>query len=192
MTTIPFQALLILPFLILGIVVGWRRGLAEELITTVVLALALGLFNNPDRALLFGSLINSIVRAFASFFSALLGTDLNPPDLVRTDNVFVQFLLYILIVFIAYLAGSAFGKRQGISRGKRLGGALFGALNVFLVGAQAVNFINRYRPSVLDRQIIVQPDSGTNSLQNYLPTLLTIVVLIGIIVFFLNLRERRR
>jgi len=192
MTTIPFQALLILPFLILGIVAGWRRGLAEELITTVVLALALGLFNNPGRASLFGSLINSVVRAFASFFGALLGTDLNPPDLVRTDNALVQLLLYILIVLIAYLAGSAFGKRQGITRGKRLGGTLFGALNIFLVGAQAVNFINRYRPSVLDRQVIVQPDSGTNSLQNYLPTLLTIVALVGIIVFFLNLRERRR
>jgi hypothetical protein len=61
-----------------------------------------------------------------------------------------------------------------------------------LIGAQAVNFINRYRPSVLDQQILVQPDSGTNSLQNYIPTLLTIVALIGIIVFFLNLRERRR
>ncbi len=166
--------------------------MAEESITTIVLVIALGLLNNPDRASLFGGLINSIVRAFASFFGALLGTDLNPPDLVRTDNVFVQLLLYILIVVIAYLAGSAFGRRQGISRSRRLGGSLLGALNVFLVGAQAVNFINRYRPSVLDQQILVQPDSGTNSLQNYLPTLLTIVALVGIIVFFLTLRERRR
>lgn len=190
--TIPFQALVILPFLILGIVAGWRRGFAEEVITTIVLVIALGLFNNSDRASVVGTLINGIVQAFARFFGALLGTDINPPDLVRTDNIFIQVLLYVLFVLIAYLVGSTFGRRQGLSRGQRLGGTLFGALNVFLVGAQAVNFINRYRPSVLDQQILVQPDSGTNSLQNYLPTLLTIVALIGIIVFFLNLRERRR
>jgi uncharacterized membrane protein required for colicin V production len=190
--TIPFQALIILPFVVLGIIVGWRRGLAEEFITTVVLAVALGLFNNSDRAALIGSLINGIVRAFARFFGALLGTDINPPDLVRTDNLLIQLLLYVLVVTVAYLVGSTFGSRQGLTRGKRLAGSLLGALNVFLVGSQLVNFINRYRPSVLEQQIIVRPDSGTNSLQNYLPTLLTIVVLVGIIVFFLNLRERRR
>jgi hypothetical protein len=190
--TIPFQTFIILPFAVVGLLMGWRRGWIEEIITTLFLIITLGLFGSTNRVELFASLINGIVDVFGRFFGAIIGADFETPDLVRTDNLLIQFLLYVLIVIIAYLVGSAFGSRRSVGRPGRLGGALLGAVNVFLVGSQVVNFINRARPSWLQQEIIITQDGGTNSLIRYLPTILTIAVLIGIIAFFLNLRERRR
>lgn len=190
--SISFQTLLILPFAVLGLLTGFRRGWIEEIITTVLLVLGLGLFSTTERASLVGGVVNGIVDVFARFFSALLSTNVNSPDLVRSENLWVQFLLFVLFVVIVYLIGSTFGGRSQVRTAGRIGGALLGVLNVFLVGSQAVSFINRWNPRLFERDITVTSEPNTNALISNLPTILTIVLLIGIIAFFLNLRERKR
>src|SRR5215210_5726438 len=130
-----YQMLLTLPFMVAGIVYGWRRGWREEALTTATLLIALIVFG--DRlADNMGALVNRIVQAFALFFGALFGGEIEARSLVNEGNQgFFRFAGFVVSVFLAYLLGGVLGARRALSRGGRLLGAVLGAVNVFLIAS---------------------------------------------------------
>ena len=193
--TISYQLLLIFPFLLLGAMFGARRGWREEAITTAGLLFALIFFGNPERTGLLGQLINRVVQAFASFFSTLLGTDLQAQALISTDDPGTfQIVGYVLVVILAYIVGGALGERRNMTRSGRMMGAVLGAINVFLVGSQLFSFINQYFPNFFNRDstIQVQADSGINVLRGYLPSVFALLFILLLVILFLRLPKIRQ
>jgi hypothetical protein len=187
--------LLILPFLLLGAMYGARRGWREEAITTAGLLFALIFFGNPERTGLLGQLINRVVEAFASFFSTLLGTDLQAQTLISTDNPGTfQIVGYVLVVILAYVVGGALGERRNMARLGRIMGAILGAINVFLVGSQLFSFVNQYFPNFFDRESTIQvtPDNGINVLRGYLPSVFALLFILLLVILFLRLPKIRQ
>jgi hypothetical protein len=192
--TISYQLLLIFPFLIIGAFLGFRRGWREEGITTVGLLFALIFFGSPGRTTLLGTLINRVVQAFASFFSTLLGTDLQAVPLVESDDpAAFQVVGYIIVVILVYLAGGVLGERRNLTRLGRMMGAILGAINVFLVGSQLFSFINQYNPDWFNQQQTIQitPDSGVDVLRGYLPSIFALLFILLLIILFLRLPKIR-
>jgi hypothetical protein len=193
--TISYQLLLIFPFLLLGAMFGARRGWREEAITTAGLLFALIFFGNPERTGLLGQLINRVVQAFASFFSTLLGTDLQAQTLISTENPGTfQIVGYILVVILAYVVGGALGERRNLARLGRLMGAILGAINVFLVGSQLFTFVNQYFPNFFNQESTIQvtPDSGVNVLRGYLPSVFALLFILLLVILFLRLPKMRQ
>lgn len=193
--TISYQLLLIFPFLLLGALYGVRRGWREEAITTAGLLFALIFFGNADRTSLLGQLINRVVQAFASFFSTLLGADLQAQQLIATDNPGTfQIIGYLFVVILAYVIGGALGERRNITRLGRMMGAILGAINVFLVGSQLFSFVNQYFPNFFNREstILVTPDNGVNVLRGYLPSVFTLLFILLLVILFLRLPKIRQ
>jgi len=193
--TISYQVLLIFPFLIIGALMGARRGWREEAITTTGLLFALIFFGNPERTSLLGQLVNRIVQAFASFFSTLLGTDLQAQSLIATDNPSTfQLVGYIIVVVLAYIVGGALGERRNMTRLGRIMGAILGAINVFLVGSQLFSFVNQYFPNFFNREstILVTPDNGVNVLRGYLPSIFALLFILLLVILFLRLPKIRQ
>lgn len=189
--TIPYQLLIIIPFLIMGVFGGLRRGWIEEAITTVGLIFALVFFSNIERTSLLGVLINRVVQAFALFFGALLGTTFDSQALVEIGNPnLFQFVGFVFTVILAYIVGSAVGRRRGLTRlGYAMGGIL-GAINVFLVASQLITFITQYFPNFFERTVTVTSDNG-NVLREYLPSIFALLFILLLVIFFLRLPKIR-
>jgi hypothetical protein len=190
-----YQLLLTLPFLVAGVIQGWRRGWREEAITTVVLLAALLFFGNNRLADIMGTFVNRIVQAFALFFSALLGGDVSGRQLVTENNQgLFRFIGFAVLVFLGYVTGSALGLRQGLTRGGRLLGSLLGGLNVFLVASQLFGYIQQFLPDVFQREstITITPDADANVLRSYLPSIFAILLILLLIMVFLRLPKARQ
>lgn len=190
-----WQLLLTLPFLVAGVLYGWRRGWREEAITTVVLLGALLFFGNNRLADILGSLVNRIVQAFALFFSALFGLNIAAHELVTENNAgLFRFIGFIILVMLAYVIGSALGLREGVGRAGRLLGAVLGGLNVFLVASQLWSYLQRFLPSIFEREstITITPDSDANLLRGYLPSIFAILLILLLIIVFLRLPKIRQ
>ncbi|MDP9313547.1 MAG: hypothetical protein M3R24_22140 [Chloroflexota bacterium] len=189
--TIPYQLLILIPFLIMGVFGGLRRGWIEEAITTIGLIFALVFFSNVERTSLLGVLINRVVQAFALFFGALLGTTFEAQGLVEIGNPNVfQFVGFVLTVILAYIVGSAVGRRRGLTRlGYAMGGIL-GAINVFLVASQLITFITQYFPNFFERTVTVTSEGG-NVLREYLPSIFALLFILLLVIFFLRLPKIR-
>lgn len=192
--TIPFQLLVILPFLIIAAIWGWRRGWREEAITLGFLLLALIFFGSLERTTLMGTLVNRLVEAFASFFGTLIGTPIQTRALVSTENpTLFQVIGFILGVMLAYAIGTGLGRRGSLTRSGRFIGSILSIFNVFLVGSQIFRFINQRNPTFLNREgtIVVTQDTNVNALLSYLPSLLAILVILLLIIFALRLPKIR-
>ncbi len=190
-----WQLLLTLPFLVAGVLYGWRRGWREEAITTVVLLGALLFFGNNRLADILGSLVNRIVQAFALFFSALFGGSIAAHELVTESNAgLFRFVGFVVFVVLAYIIGGALGLRAGVSRAGRLLGAILGGLNVFLVASQLWSYLQRFLPSIFDREstLTITPDSDANLLRGYLPSIFAVLLILLLIVVFLRLPKIRQ
>lgn len=188
--TLTYQLLLTLPFLVAGILYGWRRGWREEAITTVVLLGALLFFGNNRLADLMGQLVNRIVQAFAVFFSALFGRDVTAPALVTPTNAgLFRFIGFVVFGFLAYVIGGALGLRSGLTPIRRLLGAILGGLNVFLIASQLWNYIQGFLPSLFQREstITITPDTTGNVFRGSLPSIFAILLILLLIVIFLRL-----
>ncbi len=189
-----WQLLLMLPFLIIGMTYGWRRGPQEEAVTTLVLLAALLFFGNERLADLTGLLVNNIVGVFGLFFSGLLGRDINTRPLVTAENqTAVRFIGYSVFVAAAYLIGSALGRRKGLSNMLRAVGSLLGSLNIVLIATQMFSFIQGWLPQVFQREgtIRISPDSDSAALRSSLPSLFAVLLVILLVVVFLRLPKIR-
>lgn len=188
-----YQMLLALPFLIAGLVYGWRRGWREEALTTGALLVALIMFGERLSDNL-GALVNRIVQAFALFFGALFGGDIEARQLITETNesVFRSFG-FVISVFLAYLLGGVLGARRSLGRGGRLMGAVLGLVNVFLVASQVFGYIARFLPSSFQQegQITLTPDPQATILRGYLPSIFALLLILLLIVVFLRLPKLR-
>lgn len=190
-----YQLLLTLPFLVAGILYGWRRGWREEAITAVVLLAALLFFGNNRLAESLGAFVNRIVEAFALFFSALFGGEVAAQALVtETNQNLFRFVGFVLFVIAAYLVGGALGQRTLLTRGGRLLGAILGGLNVFMIASQLFGYIQRFLPSVFEREstIRITPEADVNALRGYLPSIFALLLILLLIVVFLRLPKMRQ
>ena len=188
-----YQLLLTLPFMVAGIVAGWRRGWREEALTTGALLVALILFGER-LADTMGLLVNRIVQAFALFFSTLFGGEIATRELVTdTNQELFRFIGFLVSVFLAYLLGGVLGARRSLSRGGRLLGAVLGAVNVFLVSSQIFGYVQRFLPAVFQQEgeITLTPDPNAILLRSYLPSIFTLLLILLLIVIFLRLPKIR-
>lgn len=190
-----WQLLLTLPFLITGVIAGYRRGWREESITTGFLLAALLFFGNNRLAELMGILINRIVSAFALFFSAILGREVGARALVTDNNqTAFRFIGFLVLVVLAYVIGGVLGQRIGLTRMTRLVGSALGGINVFLVAAQLFGFLQNRLPAVFQREgtILIAPDSDATSLRNLLPAIFALLLVLLLIIVFLRLPKIRQ
>jgi hypothetical protein len=188
-----YQLLILLPFLVLGALTGLRRGWRAEAITTFGLLLILIFFGTPQRIRQLAVVFNQIVLAFGSFFSALLDTDLQTRALVDPANPSVfRIISFVVLVILAYIAGSAFaGPRTASSLGALVGG-IVGVVNAFLVGSQVFSLLNQYYPTMFGERstIIITPgDGAADALRGYLPTIFAVLFLF--LLIYLLLRSPR-
>ena len=193
--TLTWQLLLALPFLVAGMLYGWRRGWREEAITSVVLLGALLFFGNNRLADTLGVLVNRVVQAFALFFGALFGGEITPRELVTENNLgLFRFLGFLLVVGLGYLIGSALGQRTSLTRSGRLLGSLLGTLNVFLIASQLWTYLQRFLPDAFQREssIRVTPDPEGVILRSYLPSIFALLLILLLIVVFLRLPKIRQ
>ena len=188
-----YQVLLSLPFVVAGIVYGWRRGWREEALTTGALLVALIVFG--DRlADNMGALVNRIVEAFTLFFSALLGGEIAIRELVTdTNQGLFRFIGFVVSVFLAYLVGGVLGARRSVGRGGQLLGAILGAVNVLLIASQVFGYIQRFLPAIFQQEgeITLTPDPNAALLRGYLPSIFTLLLILLLIVVFLRLPKIR-
>jgi hypothetical protein len=190
-----YQLLLTLPFLIVGMLYGWRRGWREEAITAVGLLGALLFFGNTRLAESLGSLVNRIVQAFALFFSTIFGGEVATRELVTPGNQdFFRLAGFVVVVLMAYLVGGALGQRAALSHGGRLLGSVLGSLNVFLIASQAFGYVQRFLPSAFEREstIRITPEQDANVLRGYLPSIFALLLILLLVIVFLRLPKIRQ
>ncbi|MBN1483503.1 MAG: hypothetical protein JXA37_02170 [Chloroflexia bacterium] len=137
---------LIFILLLPGVIYGFRRGWQEEGFTAIGLALIVSnLGERFNRFMVL--LINRLVGAFPLAFAILMGKP-TPTDwpseegLIPADNPWIQLVMYVLMILVAYRAGAILGKRRGVNFMGRLFGGLFGAMNGFLVLARLLPIFN--------------------------------------------------
>ncbi len=188
-----YQMLLALPFMIAGLAYGWRRGWREEALTTGALLVALIIFGERLSDNL-GTLVNRVVQAFALFFGALFGGEIESRQLITdTNEGFFRSVGFIISVFLAYLLGGVLGARRSLGRGGRIVGAVLGLVNVFLVASQVFAYIARFLPTSFQQegQIILTPDPEATILRGYLPSIFALLLILLLIVVFIRLPKIR-
>ncbi|HSH77674.1 MAG TPA: hypothetical protein VLA19_03980 [Herpetosiphonaceae bacterium] len=193
--TLTWQLLLTLPFLVAGMLYGWRRGWREEAITAAILLVALLFFGNNRLADSLGVLVNRVLQAFALFFSALFGGEIVAPELVNANNAgLFRFVGFLLFVGMGYVIGGALGQRTLLTRTGRLVGSILGVLNVFLIASQLWAYLQRFLPDVFQREssIRVTPDPEGAVLRGYLPSIFALLLLLLLIMVFLRLPKIRQ
>jgi hypothetical protein len=193
--SLTYQLVLTLPFLLVGMLYGWRRGWREEAITATGLLLALLFFGNTRLAESLGSLVNRIVQAFALVFSTIFGGEIAGRELVTSNNQeLFRFVGFVVFVLMAYLVGGAIGQRTALGRSGRLLGSVLGSLNVFLIASQAFGYVQRFLPSAFEREstIRITPDQDVNVLRGYLPSIFALLLIVLLIIVFLRLPKIRQ
>ena len=195
-----YSQLLMFPALLIGGIVGWRRGWKEEAITTVGLLFTLLLFSNETVASNMASLLNRIISAFGVFINALFGGDGGESrDFITTENFDTfRIVAFTVGVFISYIVGSAIGMRDDVGRGGRLIGVGVGIFNAYIVLSRYIDYwVARQRaganlPLEEGTNIVVSPISQTNELRANLPTIFALLFLVVLIVTFFRLPKMRQ
>jgi hypothetical protein len=145
--TLP-PVMLLLPVLLVGAWLGYRRTWAKETITGLALAVVLVGF---DRML---GMVVALIRLVGRFVAAAAqAARLGAPPVERAVDRLPQALLALgcLVTFVAaaYWLGNVLGRQAGQGRVLRLSGALVGALNVLIlvaiVSARADDILGRAR-----------------------------------------------
>ncbi len=125
-------AVLLLPLLLIGAGVGFRRSWARETITGLVLAVVLVAFDTGFRLVL--SLL-SILASVAEEIADASGV--RAPDLSgmvgRLPRGLTVLVCTAVFLIGAYWLGNVLGNRGEVSRARRLAGGAVGGLNVLLL-----------------------------------------------------------
>lgn len=121
-----FLALCALPTLIIGL----RRGWQEEGFTAVGLGIIITpLGHRFGEFLIF--LVNRVIDAFRIGAAIVIGhpPPSTGPDVVPSDNTWAQLAAFLVMVLVAYRAGTILGRRRGVGLLGHVAGGLFGILN---------------------------------------------------------------
>lgn len=151
-------AILLLPFLALGVVVGLRRSWIAEGVTAGLLGIVMLAFD-ALRALML-AILRLLARIGTEVASA---AGVGGPNLERTINrlpdTLVIVVCTILFVAAAYSVGSALGRGTGAGRLRRAAGGAIGALNVLLLLAIISARVQDVAGSGRLRQLFLVPGS---------------------------------
>ncbi len=156
--TVPPTVLLV-PLLVLGALVGFRRSWPRETITGLALAVVLVAFET-----LVG-LVLGVLRLVARLAAEVAGAaGVRAPNLERVVNGLPYSLVVLVCTLLflvgAYWMGNLLRSASGMSRLGRLAGALVGALNVVLL----VAIISARAPEILGaermRRLFLVPGAG--------------------------------
>lgn len=191
----------LLPAIVIGGYLGYRRGWLAELITSGGLVLASGLlWSGPG--LLVGA-FNWVLVLLARIAAAVIGGDpRRPPPAVSVSPTLepvVTLSLLVLLVVLAYLVGNRIGRRFGVGRDRagRLFGGLVGALNLFVLTSRLTGFLAQVGPTPpglggLNIRIpsfpglnIVVPPPSESALATGWPLAAVIILLISMLVYAL-------
>lgn len=184
---------LILLLCIPGILYGFRRGWQEEGFTAIGLGLAVTGIGQAFGDLLI-QIANYAIVLFVSFAGQIRGggsTTANVQPIART-NSWAQLIAFVLIVLVAYRAGTILGRRRGVNFLGRLGGALFGAVNVMLILARGLEIFNP-----IDKTTVVDPPTVTilgmsaNLLKGIVVGLIAAVIAIFLAIAWLQRRRAK-
>jgi len=128
---------LLLLFLIPGIIIGFRRGWQEEGFTAIGLGLIVS-----EVGKRFGEFLILVVNQVISVFPIGVALILGQPapelgaEVIPSRDPWAQFVAFVLMVLVAYRAGTILGRRRGLGLLGRLAGSIFGAMNVVLIMAR--------------------------------------------------------
>ncbi len=136
--------LLLLP----GIIYGLRRGWQEEGFTAVGLAIAVSPIGDRFAEFLI-LLTNRMLGVFPLGVAILMN---KPPEewpslgeeVIPADSPWVQVGVFFMMTLVAYRAGTVLGRRREVSLMGRLAGAMFGAMNGFLILARIFLLANPF------------------------------------------------
>jgi len=130
-------------FCIPGIVIGFRRGWQEEGFTSIGLGLAVAGIGQVFGSLLI-QILNYAIWVFVVFAAQLRGgrTIDRGTNVIADNNQWAQLIAFVLIVLVAYKAGSILGRRRGLNFFGRITGSAFGAINIMLILARMLEIFN--------------------------------------------------
>lgn len=195
-----YTQLLMIPAFLVGGIVGWRRGWKEEAITTIGIVFALLLFSSQTGSESMALLLNRIINAFKIFINALFGGEQADSGDFITSNNFATFRIisFSVGVIVAYIVGSAIGRRNNVNRTGHLIGIGVGVFNAYLVLSKLLDYwVQRQNeganlPLQEGTNIIVSPITQTNELRANLPTIFALLFLVVLIVTFFRLPKIRQ
>ncbi len=171
--------ILMLPGMIYGLVRGWQ----EEGFTAIGLAITVSVLGERI-AEAFILIVNRLIGIFPLAFAIIAN---KPPDqwpgmgenIIPLDNMWAQLVMFALMCWLSYKAGSILGHRKGLHLFGRLAGATFGALNVILMLARLLVLFNP-----LDKEVVIKMPTirilgmPSNLLSGFLYLLILIIFLL--------------
>ncbi len=184
---------LILLLCLPGIFYGFRRGWQEEGFTAIGLGLAVTGIGQAFGDLLI-QIVNYAIVLFASFAGQIRGgggatTSAGP---IAQTNSWAQLIAFVLIVLVAYRAGTILGRRRDVNFLGRLGGALFGAVNVMLILARGLEIFNPVeKTTVVDPPTITIMGLPSNLLKGIVFGLIAAVIAIFLAIAWLRRRRAK-
>jgi thiamine transporter ThiT len=182
-------ALLCIP----GILYGFRRGWQEEGFTAIGLGLAVAGIGQAFGNVLI-QILNYVIWAFVVFASQIRGGTASElsRSVVPETNPWAQLAAFVLIVLVAYKAGTILGRRRGLHFFGRLGGCAFGAVNVMLILARGLEIFNPLqKTTVVDPPTITILGMPSGMLKGIIVGLVAIVVALFLAIAWFQRRRAR-
>lgn len=142
--------LLLAPAFVIGAYIGYRRGWHREAFTAAGLVLAIVILGRGAEDAM--AVINGVLARLGRALGLILGVEpKSPPRLTVSPGVepLVTFVLFVLLVVLAYLAGTRLGRRFSVDHAGRLFGALIGGLNLFVVMSRVLGGLRQSGPTSL-------------------------------------------
>lgn len=139
---------LLAPAFLIGTYIGYRRGWQREAITAVGLVLAIIILGRGAEDAI--AVMNAVLDRLARALGLILGlAPKSPPQLTVVPAVepLVAFAVFVLLVTLAYAAGTRLGRRFNVDRASRFFGALLGGLNLFLVMSRILGGLRQSGPT---------------------------------------------
>lgn len=175
-----------------GVVFGLRRGWQEEGFTAVGLGLAVSGIGEAFANLMI-QIVNYAIGLFAAFAGQIRGqAGITQTEAIPRTNVWAQLVAFTIIVLVAYRAGSILGRRRGLGLLGRIGGAMFGAVNVLLILARALEIFNP-----IEKTTVVEPPTitilgiPTGLLKGIMVGLIAVVVALFLAIAWVQRRRAR-
>ncbi len=185
-------ALLVLPFAVYGI----RRGWQEEGYTAIGLAVAISSIGQGFGRFLV-LLLNKVISVFPLGVALVTG---RPPeewpelggDIIPPDHPWTQLVVFLIIALVCYRTGTILGKRRAVGLIGRLGGALFGALNGFIILTRVFALFRPFEETrTVQLPAITVLGLPAEALGNLVTGLTAVIVVIFLLLAWLHRRRAR-
>jgi hypothetical protein len=187
---------LIVLLLVPGVIYGLRRGWQEEGFTAVGLAIVVSPLGQrfADFLLL---LANRMLGVFPLGVAILLN---RPPEewprlgdeVIPAGSVWIQAVILLLMVLVAYRAGTILGRRRDVNLLGKIMGAIFGGINGFLILARLLMLANPLEDGVVvELPTVTVMGMPASRLSNIIYGLIGFIIALFLLLAWLNRRRAR-